>query len=242
MRTVLIAGMMSLFLAAGNTSEAAMYSYVDWQAASPGAGTVAGVITIGSSTVNADFTATLADGSPGSFLFAQTSGGGRNYWNALTPYISAQVENIPPTSDMVALVGGQNQIYTLTLSEPIKDPIMSFVSLGRIDLPTTYEFDSPFTIVSQGKGYWGGSATALQQLSGNVLQGREGYGTIQFLGTFSTVSWVVPTPESWHGFTFGIRTTEAIELSHLPEPASLTLLLLGAAGFAGFKRVRKHVG
>jgi hypothetical protein len=39
----------------------------------------------------------------------------------------------------------------------------------------------------------------------------EGHGTIQFIGTFSTFSWTVPSPETWHGSTFGIRTTQALE-------------------------------
>src|SRR6185437_8537024 len=40
--------------------------------------------------------------------------------------------------------------------------------------------------------------------------GSEGNGTIRFVGTFSTFSWTVPIPEFWHGFTFGIRTTDAL--------------------------------
>jgi hypothetical protein len=183
------------------------------------------------STVTVDFKATFANNTPGTFLFAQTNAG-INYWNPSTPYISAQVQNAPPTPDILALVGGQNQIYTVTLSEPIKDPIMAIVSLGQPSVPTTYDFDSPFTIVSQDVGFWGGGPNALQQLPGDVLLGNEGHGTIQFIGTFSSFSWVVPTPENWHGFTFGIRTTEALEPSTVPEPATLTIWGLGALGCA----------
>jgi hypothetical protein len=103
---------------------------------------------------------------------------------------------------------------------------MSIVSLGQPGVPTTYDFNAPFTIVSQGPGFWGGTGSSLTQLPGDILRGTEGHGTIQFIGTFSTFSWTVPTPESWHGFTFGIRTTEAIEPTHVPETAS-TLALLG---------------
>ena len=90
---------------------------------------------------------------------------------------------------------------------------MAIVSLGAAGSNTTYDFDSPFTIVSQGVGFFGGGPNALEQLPGDILRGNQGHGTIQFIGTFSTFSWVVPTPESWHGFTFGIRTTEALEPS-----------------------------
>jgi hypothetical protein len=51
-------------------------------------------------------------------------------------------------------------------------------------------------------------------------------GTILFISTFSTFSWVVPTPDDWLGFTFGSRTNERIETdpTGVPEPVSLLLL------------------
>lgn len=184
--------------------------YVDWTSASAGDGTASGVINLpDGSAVDVEFTALFGDGSRGSMAFAQTDCG-TNYWNPSSPYVSPQVPNAPPGCDLLALQGGQDQIYRLTLSEPIVDPLMAIVSLGQPGVSTTYDFDSPFTIVSQGPGYWGGTSSSLQQLSGDVLQGNEGHGTIRFLGTFDTFSWTVPTPEYWHGFTFGIRTSEAL--------------------------------
>lgn len=219
---------------------AVLYHYVDWTSANVAGGTATGTITLpDSSTVTVDFAATTAAGAPGALNFAQT-GGGINYWaaNAGAPYISPEVDNAPPDSDIISLVGGVNQTYTVTLSEAIKDPIMAIVSLGQTGLPTTYDFDSPFTIVSQGAGHWGGTATSLQQLPGDVLEGSEGHGTIQFTGTFSVFSWTVPTPENWHGFTLGIRTTEAIEPTAISEPAMFGLFGLGLAGL-GFIRRRR---
>ncbi|MGH2808500.1 MAG: PKD domain-containing protein [Actinomycetota bacterium] len=184
--------------------------YVDWRSANAANGTASGLINLPDGTsVGVTFAAVFADGSPGSMAFAQT-GCGTNFWNPSSPYISPEVPNAPPGCDMLALRGGQNQIYRLTLSEAIRDPLMAIVSLGANGTSTTYDFDSPFTIVSQGRGFFGGDSTRLQQLPGDVLMGTEGHGTIRFLGTFSTFSWTVPTPEFWHGYTFGIRTTEAL--------------------------------
>jgi hypothetical protein len=213
---------------------AAPYYYVDWTTANPGAGTASGVINVpNNNPVTVNFAATFANGSPGNFFFAQTAGG-TNYWNPSAPYISAQVSNAPPTPDIVALIGGQNQIYTVTLSEPIKDPIMAIVSLGQPGVTVDYDFDSPFTIVSQGTGFFGGGPNSLVQLPGNILRGNEGHGTIQFIGTFSTFSWVVPFPENWHGFSFGIRTTERLDTAAVPEPCGVALFAV--VGLAGLVR------
>jgi hypothetical protein len=191
------------------TAQAATYYYVDWTSANVAQGTASGTITIpGSAPVTVTFQAVNPGGTPGNLYGAQTSGG-INYWIPSTPYVSAQVSNPPPDSDILQLAGGQNQTYVVTLSQPIKDPIMAIVSLGAPGTSVDYVFTAPFTIVSQGAGYWGNGP--LTALPGNILRGQEGHGTIQFLGTFSTFSWTVPVPEVWHGFTFGVRTTPVIE-------------------------------
>ena len=197
-------------LAITNSTASSTAYYTNWTAANPGAGTASGTITLpDGSTVGVTFDALNPNGTHSFFYGAQTNGG-TNYWNPSTPYISAQVPNAPPDADIIQLSGGSSTIYRVTLSAPIQDPIMAIVSLGNGGAPTTYDFDAPFTIVSQAAGYWGGNSSALSQLPGDILRGLEGHGTIKFLGTYSTFSWTVPTPETWHGFTFAIRTSQAL--------------------------------
>ncbi|MBM4385894.1 MAG: PEP-CTERM sorting domain-containing protein [Deltaproteobacteria bacterium] len=229
------AGIALVGLLCASPAVAATYYYVDWTSSSPSAGTAAGTITLpDSSTVSVTFSVTEPNGAAGAYTFGQTNSG-TNYWVPAAPYLSTQVDNSPPDSDILALTGGTSTTtYTITLSEPIRDPIMAIVSLGQPSVLVTYDFDRPFTIVSQGVGFWGGGPSALTQLPGDVLQGQEGHGTIQFIGTFSTFSWTAPTAEFWHGFTFGIRTTERIEPT--PEPGALALLAAAGAALALSRR------
>lgn len=160
----------------------------------------------------------------GPFSFAQVSGG-TNYWAPSTPYTSATVSNAPATPDIIAITGGGLSLYTVNFSQPVTNPLMAIVSLGQGGVPATYDFaDAPFDVLSHGAGYWGGGT--LTEMPGDVLSGREGHGTIQFQGTFSSISWTVPTAEYWHGFTVGI----------IPAPGTAAALAVPALFFARRRR------
>ncbi len=216
------------------------YYYTDWLSWNPAAGTASGLITPSSGpAVTVDFNAITSSGANGSFLGVT----GNGLWQPVTTYQSAEVDNAPGFEGL-QLVGESNMTYQVALSEPIKDPIMAIATLGSAWDSATYVFDSPFTILSQGSSCcWGGTDTSLVQLPGNVLEGREGSGIIQFIGTYSTFSWTVPDPENWHGFTFGIRTTERLEPDDptlLPEPGSLALFSIGLIGMSIVRRRSKQ--
>ncbi|MCW5625915.1 MAG: PEP-CTERM sorting domain-containing protein [Burkholderiales bacterium] len=194
--------------------------WVDWTSATAGAaGTVTG--TLGALTV------TYA----GEVRSAQTDGG-TNYWNPATPYLNSSVPGAPPASDIITLIGGNSTTNIITFSAPMLNPVMAIVSLGQSGQPVSYLFDQPFTILSQGTGYWGGGSTSLSQ-SGTTLIGREGHGVIQFTGTFTTLSWTAPNAENWHGFTVGGL------MAPVPEPETWTMLGLGLAGLGLMARRRK---
>src|SRR5574337_139361 len=219
------------------------YYYTDWISAAPSLGTAHGVITLpDSSTVSVDFSAVNADGTHGSFAGAYLNNNWAGWGAYSSDYLSSEVSNIPSPADMLQLVGGQNQTYKVHLGAPIKDPLMDIVSLGAAGTNTRYVFDSPFTILSQGTDYWGGCGTCLTQ-SGNDLIGNEGSGAIKFNGTYSDFSWTVPVGENWHGFTFGIRTTEALEPNPptgVPEPSPALLFGLGLIGIGLMMKMKRR--
>lgn len=217
-----------VFATVSSPAGAVQYYWTDWTTWSPALGTASGVITPPAGpAVAVTFEALTSTGGPGSFLGVADNG----LWNPATTYQSAQVDNAPGFEGL-QLVGESNMTYRVTLSEPIKDPLMAITTLGSGSDSATYVFDSPFTILSQGPTCcWGGGNDKLIAQPGNVLEGWEGAGVIQFIGTYSTFSWQVPNPEYWHAFTFGVRTTEALEPgpSPIPEPETYATLLAGLA-------------
>lgn len=133
--------------------------------------------------------------------------GGLNYWGSFSStYTKAGiVPDPPPASDIIALTGGPTTgVQTLTFSSPVLDPVMAVLSLGRPGAPATYDFDQPFEILNVGPGYFGNGT--LTQLEGDVLQGAEGHGLIQFHGLVSSISWTMPSAEFWHAIQVGVSS------------------------------------
>ncbi|MGH7244816.1 MAG: hypothetical protein ACREJD_15490 [Phycisphaerales bacterium] len=176
----------------------------DWAAWSVVSGsptdTVTGSISSPSGPVAVKYT--------GEIFFAQINNTGTNFYFPDAPFLSYAVPNAPPRADVIALQGGPGSgTHTITFDPPVDNPIMAIVSLGQPSIVVTYDFDVPFTILSYGPGYWGGPGT-LNNIGGRRLTGVEGHGTIRFIRKgVSKISWAVPNPETWHGFTIGLART-----------------------------------
>lgn len=213
----LATGLLGVLLLSAVPASAATMVWTDWTTANSNSavGTLGGV--------NVRFTGAI---NP----TAQTSGG-TNFWAVNSGiYTPTGVENPPPDSDIIRLTGGTNAgTQTLFFDTPVTNPFMAIMSLGQPSVQVLYEFDAPFDIVNQGVGFWGGSASALSELTGNVLSGNEGHGLIQFSGTFSSISWTIPNAEFWHGFQVGV-------MAPVPLPATAAVMVLGLGGLAAVRR------
>lgn len=188
------------------------------------------------------YDATAASGSIGSVGVSYTgdvntsrttTGTGTNYWTepqaGNEPYTgNSVVDNAPDAAEMVALSAG-NVTNTITFTEAVTDPIMAIVSLGRLRTPVTYDFDQSFTVLSEGRGYWGDGFYTLG--TGDALTGYEFHGAIQFSGTFSSLSWSVDNAEFWHGITVGLA-----EKVNVSEPSTFAIFGLGLIGLGIMRR------
>jgi hypothetical protein len=166
----------------------------------------------------------------GSAVFRQTSGG-TDYWSPTTPYISTQVSNAPPAAFAVG-VGDFGIGQSVSLNVPTSGLVMALTGLGSATTATEWVFDTPFTILSSGPGFFGGAGT-LTQLPGNVLRGDEGSGVILFSGTVSVVSWTIVNGEqpNWQ-----IASATVITVGVIPAPGAAALL--GVGGLLAARRRR----
>lgn len=215
----MLIGLMAAALCA-QPAMAGVITWTDWTSATVGAaGSASG--TMGSIGISYS----------GDVAFAQL-GSGIDYWTegSPAPYTASSViDNAPTAAEMIAMsLGGTTQ--TVTFSTAVVDPIMAIVSQGRPTLPVTYDFDAPFTLLSEGRGYWGDGTYVLG--AGDTLTGYELHGAIQFIGTFTSLSWVTNNAEYWHGFTFGLPVQPAVEHG-VPEPTGIALFSMALLGLCG---------
>jgi hypothetical protein len=161
---------------------------------------------------------------------------GTDYWTPTATYDAPGISR-PTGCDMIQLVGGANTgLHTLSFSQPLVNPFFAVLSLGGGNA-ASYNFNAPFDIVSQGAGYFGGGPASLTELAGDILSGQEGNGTIQFQGTYSSISWTVPNGETWHAFTVGAAGVGTLQ-STVPEPSTVALLGIGMVGVGAVARRR----
>ncbi len=172
----------------------------------------------------------------GGFAGGQIAGG-TNYWAPAGAYTQGGL-TAPTNTDFIQLIDPVSG--TINFSSPVVNPYLALISVGQGGIPITYDFGtSSFVVLSNNNSvpvpncaFWGcGSYTT----AGNSLTGREFSGTLQFIGTYSAISFTTDPSENWHGFTVGADRPADV----VPEPATMTLLATGLAGMAAARRRRK---
>lgn len=146
----------------------------------------------------------------GSVNFSQLNNVGTDYWvdNGYTQGIV----NRPTGVDLISLnAAGQK---TVTFASPVKDVYLAFTSWNG----NTVQFSAPFTVVSQGAGFWGNGTFNVNGTNDGFFGNGEVHGVLKFAGTYTSLSFT-DSSENWHGFTVGIAA--------VPEPQSWALMIAG---------------
>jgi hypothetical protein len=198
--------------------------WTDWTSATPGtAGTAAGTLNGSAVTYNGQLL--------GGVTF--TDGGFAASWAPSTSFVGGSV-TVGPASvgDILALNGAAAGTNTLTFASPVTNPVFAIWSLGQPGAQASFTFDAAPTLQAGGPNItYGGSPITV---AGNVVSGFEANGVVQFLGTFSSLSWT-NTFEHYYGFTVGVAGTTAV----IPEPETYALLGLGLAALGVAVRRRR---
>jgi hypothetical protein len=220
---------------------AAAQAWTDWTAFTPSSGTTSGGATGTLAVAGGPVTVSYV----GDVHTPTQTACGVDYW-AVNPSIYVAPEGagivLPPRPcDVVSLIGGPGRpaVQTLTFSAPVTNPFLAVLSLGQPGVAVTYGFSAPFVLLNAGPGYFGGGALFADGPSAGryVLRGIEGHGLVLFQGTFTSIDWVVPTGEDWHGFTVGAFAQAAVIT---PEPSSVVLLVTGLVAIAGLAPIARR--
>lgn len=168
------------------------------------------------------------------YAFQTSTSGDINYFTYNTP--SGTYIATPSDPSGISINSSTPSPDTFSFSQPggVTGLILDIVSLGGSGTTTTYDFNTPFTVLSCGSDNWGGGCGSTGVgYTGTTLSGDEWSGTIEFVGSPTSISFTVSDPETWSGFDPGVLTPAAT-----PEPSSLALLGTGVLGAAGLLRRR----
>jgi len=197
----------------------------------------AGAATVSWTTWSSNTAGTIS-GGPSVTYSGELSGLSSNYpsWTPASTWADGSiVNNAPPQSgNMIRLLGGGGAsavLDTLTFSTPVTNPVMAIWSLGAPGAQAQFVFNNATPTLIKGGPSAEFAGTSIS-VSGNTVSGSEGNGTVEFLGTFTSISWRNPLAENYYGFTVGIGGGGSV--SAVPEPGTWALVAggLGLLGFA----------
>lgn len=100
--------------------------------------------------------------------------------------------------------------HILTFSQTVNNVLMNVGSLGNGGQQSAYRFNQDFVILT-GECVTPGLNNCLwKTMDGGLptLNGREGSGRIQFLGTYNQISWTTTVPEYYSFFNIGVTSAD----------------------------------
>lgn len=223
-----------------NPAAAAEVYWTNWTSDTPGTlnGSAAGTIAAPGGDVSVGYSGEVTAET----TVNGTATSGYPSWTPTGTWADGStVQNAPNFRDIIAQHGGANTgVNTITFSKPITDPVMAIWSLGNGGDNANYTFSGsePFSIIAGGPSAEYGGSGLVPNGGADSVTGSEGNGTLQFIGTYSQITFTNTHYEGWYGFTLGIDGI-APPATSVPEPSSVVLLGLGFAALAMSRRTRR---
>lgn len=198
-----------------------------------------GTITMpGGSTVYVKLEGEILQSVSGFGISGSTFWSSASYSGSGDAFKSENVPDLPSNSDRIAVMGTGSAVQTLsfysdsarTTPTTVSNIVMPIYSLGGGSTQGRWDFDHEFTILSDNKpplSFWTGM-TKLTVSGGWRLRANEGIGTIQFQGSFSSVSWTIDNPEYYAVWNMGATSAAPPSASIVPSTTTIN----GATGTA----------
>lgn len=155
-------------------------------------------------------------GPSGFGVSGSTYWSGRLYSGSGQAYRSTNVPDLPGNGDRIGVVGNYVAAQTLSFysdsnrTQPVNvsNIVMNIYSLGGPPLLGAWDFNQVFSILSDNRSVnqtYGFEKTAPAP-GVHRLSAREGSGTIQFNGTFNSISWTVTEAEAFATWNIGVTS------------------------------------
>ncbi|HUA97161.1 MAG TPA: Ig-like domain repeat protein [Terracidiphilus sp.] len=171
------------------------FAWTDWTRDTPGnttPGTASGTLASALfGTINVTYS-------------GQTSGiATQPSWGPASTFSGGIVGNAPPAYNGLALEGGYPYTETITFSQPVTNPAFAIWSLGSPSILAYFNFTAaePFNLLGGGpSNEYGGQSIVV---AGTAIYGSEGNGIVQFIGTYSSLTFTTPDYEDYYALTVG---------------------------------------